>query len=209
MFVSFALWIMQYCLAWSSLFVHSGKCMCQNFAGAIRERYSSLTNVFVAVSTIICWPSSPAALAWPKTKRLFAFHVHAIVGFNSSISSSVIPFHLPFLAICLPDLCGVLNMSIKGLKRFYADSRCCRFVIYASTPVLPDPDEGSGCLTYEFPTSTYSDQPRKTKTKRVRFLYDSVVTGCRYKFWYLPLTDRGVQWKHRHWTPRYVLRLWQ
>ena len=100
-------------------------------------------------------------------------------------------------------------MSIKGLKRFYDDSSCCHFVVFETAPILPDPDEGSGSLTYESPPSTYSDQPRKKKAKRVRFLGDSGLTGFRYKFGYPPLKDRNVEWKDRGWTPRYMVRLWQ
>ena len=56
-------------------------------------------------------------------------------------------------------------MSIKGLKRFNDDSSCCQIVVFNSAPILPDPDEGSGSLTYESTASTYSDQPRKKKPK--------------------------------------------
>ena len=100
-------------------------------------------------------------------------------------------------------------MSIKGLKRFYDDSSCCHFVVYDSAPVLSDPDVGSGSLTYESPPSTYSDQPRRQKAKRGRFLDDSVVTGFRYKFGHPALKDRSVECMDRGWTPRYMVRLWK
>ena len=100
-------------------------------------------------------------------------------------------------------------MSIKGLKRFYDDSSYCHFLVFDSALVLTDPDEGSGSLMYESSPSTYCDQPRKKKAKRFRFLDDFGVTGFRYKFVYLPLKDRSVEWKDRGWTPRYLVRLWQ
>ena len=100
-------------------------------------------------------------------------------------------------------------MSIQGLKRFCEDSSCCHFVVFHSAPVLPDSDKGSGSLTYESPTSTYSDRPRKEQAKRVRFLYDSEVTRFRYKFGYHPLQDRSVEWKDSGWTAEYMVRLWQ
>ena len=127
------------------------------------------------------------------TNGHFAFDVDAIVSFNALIPSCVIPFLLPFLAICWPDFFGVVNMSIKGLKRFHDDSSCSYFVVSDSAPVLPDPDEGSRRLTYESPPSTHSDQPRKKKATRVRFLDDSEVTGFRYKFGYPPLRDSSVE----------------
>ena len=99
-------------------------------------------------------------------------------------------------------------MSIKGLKRFYNDYSCCHFVVFHSAPIEPDPDERSGSLTYESPTSTDSDQPRKKKVKRVRFLDDSVVTGYRYRFVYPPLKDRGIEWKDRGSTSRNMVRSW-
>ena len=201
--------MMQYCLAWSILFVYSAKFMSQNFAGAGGLRYSCLSNVFVAVRTIIFWTSSPGPAGWYKTKALFAFGVDAIGCFNASISSSIIAFLLPVLAICWPDLFIVVNMSIKCLKGFYDDSSYCYFVVFDSPPVLSDPDEGSCSLTNEAPTSTYSDQPRKEKPKRVRFLYDSSVTTFRYKFGYPPWMDRSLEWRDRGWTHKYMVRLWQ
>ena len=84
-------------------------------------------------------------------------------------------------------------MSIKGLKRFYDDSSCCDFVGFDSAPILPDPDAGSGFLTYESPPSTYSDQPRKKKAKRVRFLDDCGVTGFTYKVEYPLWKNRSVE----------------
>ena len=71
------------------------------------------------------------------------------------------------------------------------------------------PDEESMSLTYESSQSTKSDLPRKKKAKRVRLLDDSGLTGFRSKFAYRPLKDRSVQWKHRGWTPRLMVRLWQ
>ena len=100
-------------------------------------------------------------------------------------------------------------MSNKGLKGFYDDTSWCYFVVFDSAPVLPYTDEGSGSSTYESPPSTYSDEPRKNKAKRVRFLHDLVVTGFRYKFAYPPLHDNGVKWNDRGWTPTYMVRLWQ
>ena len=121
----------------------------------------------------------------------------------------MIAFLLPFLTCCCLDFFGVGNMSMKCLKRFHDDSSCCHFVVFDSASILPDQDEGSGSLTYESPSSTYSDQARKKKPTRVRFLYDSVVTGFRYRYEYPPLKDRSVEWKDRGWTPRYMVRLWQ
>ena len=63
-------------------------------------------------------------------------------------------------------------------------------------------------MTYESPPSTYSDQPRTKEVKRVSSLYDSVVTGYRYKCVYPPLKDRSVECKDRGWTFRYMVRLW-
>ena len=100
-------------------------------------------------------------------------------------------------------------MSIKGLKRFYDDYRCCQFVVFETASILPDPDEECGYLTYESPPCTYSDQRRKNKAKRVRFLNDSEFTEYRYRFGYSPLKNRSVEWKDRGWTARYIVRLWQ
>ena len=200
---------MQYCLACCILFDYSAKFTCQNFAGASSVRYSYFPNVFVAVRTIIFCTSSPDATGWWKTNALFAFNVDAIVCFNTSISSSVIALLLPSLAIYRPDFWGVEHMTIKGRKRFYDDSSCYHFVVFDSAPVLWDPDEGSGSLTYESPTSTYSDQPSKKKAKRVRFLDDSGETGLWYMFEYPPWKDRNVECKDRGWTTEYVMRVWQ
>ena len=207
--VSFALSMMQYCLAWSIVFLHSANLISHNFACASGVRYSCLPNVFVDVRTIILWTSSPGAASWSKTKGLFAFGVDAIVRFNASISSCIIAFLLPFLAICCPDFFGVVNISIKCLKRFYNGGSCCHLMMFDSAPVLPDQDTGSGSLIYVSPPGTYSDQPRKKKAKRVRFLDDSVVTGFRYKFRYAPLKDRNIQCKDRGCTTWYMVSLWQ
>ena len=82
-------------------------------------------------------------------------------------------------------------------------------MVFDSASVLPDPDEGSDPLTYQYPASPYSHQPRKKQAKRVRFFDNSVVPGFRYEFGYPPLKDRSVEWKDRGCTHKYMMKLWQ
>ena len=98
---------------------------------------------------------------------------------------------------------------MRNLKRFYTAENASSFVVYESAATFSTPYEETMSLTYESPKSTESDLPRKKKAKRVRFLYDSGLTGFRSKFGYPPLKDRGGQWKERVWTPRFMVRLWQ
>ena len=100
-------------------------------------------------------------------------------------------------------------MSIRNLKRFYTAEDASSFVVYDSAPTFATPDEETMSLTNESPKSTKSDVPKKRKANRVRFLYDSHLTGFRSKFGYPPLKDRSVQEKDRSWTPRFMMRLWQ
>ena len=87
--------------------------------------------------------------------------------------------------------------SIRNLKRFYTAEDASFFVVYDSAPTFAIPDEETMSLTYESPKSTKPDLPRKKTAKRVRFLYDSRLTGFRSKFAYPLLKDRSVQWKDR------------
>ena len=100
-------------------------------------------------------------------------------------------------------------MSIRNLKRFYTAENASSVVVYDSTPSFVTPDEEAMSLTYESPKSTQSDLPRKKKAKRLRFLYDSDLTGFRSKFGYPCWQDRSVQWKDRSRTSSFMVRLWQ
>ena len=86
-------------------------------------------------------------------------------------------------------------MAIKGLRRFDDDSSCCHFVVFNCAPVLPDPDEGSGPMTYESPSSSYFDLPKMEKAKTGWFVNDSVVTGFWYRSGDPTLKHRSVEWK--------------
>ena len=81
-------------------------------------------------------------------------------------------------------------------------------MVHDRAPTFATSDEETMSLTYESPKSTKPNLRRKKKTKKVRVLYDSGLTGFRSKFVYPPLKDRSVQWKDRGWTPRFMVRLW-
>ena len=100
-------------------------------------------------------------------------------------------------------------MSIRNLQRFYTAEDASSFVVYDSAPTFATPDDETMSLTYESPKSTKSDLPRKNKANRVRFLDNSGLTGCRFKFGYPPLKDRSMQLKYGGWTPKFMVRLWQ
>ena len=165
--------------------------------------------MFVAASTIAIGTSSPAAAGLSKTNGLCVCSVDAIVCFDTSISSSVLALQLLFPAICCPYFLRIGNVCIKDVKRFYDDSSCWHFVARDCAPGLPDPDEGSGSLTYKSPASTYSDQPGMIMAERVRFLCDSVVTALRIRVGYPPLKDRSVGCTNRGCATRNMVRQWQ
>lgn len=100
-------------------------------------------------------------------------------------------------------------MSTQYLERFYDDSKCYYLLVYDSAPVLPDLDEGSGFLTHESHQSTYSEQPRTNKRKRVTFFDDFVVIVFTYKFVYPTVQDGSVEWKDRGQTSYYIVSVWQ
>ena len=148
--------------------------------------------MLIAVGTIAPCTSSTDAVGSLKTKALFAFDVDAIVCFCTSSSACIMAFLLLFLGICRPDIFGVVNISIKSLKRFYGECSYCNFIVCDCSHRQPDPDEGSGSLTYESSRDTDSDQLSKKKANRVRFMDDPVVTGFRYNFAYAHLKDSSV-----------------
>lgn len=83
------------------------------------------------------------------------------------------------------------------------------FAVLPAAPLARDPDSGSDLsLSYESPKSTYSDQPRKKKSKRVRFVDDSGLNGFN-NLGFPGAAGRDTAWKDRGWTPRYMVRLWQ
>ena len=84
-------------------------------------------------------------------------------------------------------------MPIRNLKRFYTAEEASSFVVYDSAPTFATPDEEIMSLTYESPKSPNPDLPSKKKAKRVSFLDDSGLTGCRSKFVYPTLKDSRVQ----------------
>ena len=200
---------MQSSLGWYILVVQSAKLASQYCADTLSVKYSHLCNVFVAVSTIAGWTSSSGGAGLLQTKCLVAFDVNAILVFRTSISSYVIACHLPFLCICWPHFFIVVNMSRKGVKRFYDDYSGCHFVLFDCAAILPDPDHWCSSLMQESSTSTYADQARKPRDNRVTVLNDSVVTRLRCNFEYPPLKDRSVTCKDRGWATKYMVWLSQ